>query len=89
MNLHDLINAGKALSRHDVKVESVTWRLSLALERLTSELASAEQYDLWKRWPCGAMASIDEEIVIRSGDYRMVRVLCYDLDGNPEYWIDD
>lgn len=89
MNLKTLIDAGKTLCRQDVRVEHLAWKMSTALESLAKELNDDENYDLWRLWPCGSMAMIDESIVGMSDNYEIVRVLCYDFNGNPEYWISD
>lgn len=89
MNIKELIDSGKTLCRHDVNVEHLAWKLSTALESLVKEVNDGEQYDLWKLWPCGAMSEIDGHIVGKSDDFEIVRVLCYDFNGHPEYWISD
>lgn len=89
MNLKTLIDSGKTLCRHDYTVEHLAWKLSTALESLAKEMNDAENYDLWRLWPCGSMAEIDEDIIGMSDNYEIVRVLCYDFNGNPEYWISD
>lgn len=89
MNLKTLIDAGKTLCRNDYKVEHLAWKMANALESLAKELNESDNYDLWRLWPCGSMAEIDDDIIGMSDDYEIVRVLCYDFNGNPEYWISD